>query len=59
MEGDSLLSVRLLDRRSVEGPLLCSARSMAILMSSTHFSISDDELEESRERLSSLAVSLL
>lgn len=30
------------------GPLLFSAKSMAICMSSTHFSISDRELEERR-----------
>lgn len=42
---DLLLSERLGESRSVCGLLLCSARSMAILMSSTHRSISDPQLE--------------
>lgn len=40
-----LLSGGLLARSSGVGPLLSSARSMAIWMSSSHFSISDRELK--------------
>ena len=43
-----LLSGGLLARNSGAGPLLFSAKSMAICMSSTHFSISDRELKEER-----------
>lgn len=43
-----LLSGGLLARNSGEGPLLFSAKSMAICMSSTHFSISARELEKRR-----------
>lgn len=44
-----LLSERLVESRSVSGLLLCSARSMAILMSSTHRSISDAQLDRGEE----------
>lgn len=40
-----LLPVRLLVRRSDESPLVVFAISMATLMSSIHFCISDRELE--------------
>lgn len=43
-----LLSGGLLARNSGVGPLLFSAKSMAICMSSTHFSISERELKRRR-----------
>lgn len=46
--GDVLLSERLVDSRSLSGLLLCSARSMAIRMSSTQRSISGPQLETHR-----------
>lgn len=42
----SLWSGGLLARNSGVGPLLFSAKSMAICISSTHFSISDLELKK-------------
>lgn len=45
-----LLSERLVESRSVPGLLLCSARSMAILISSTHRSISEAQLDADRKQ---------
>lgn len=50
-ERDLLLSERLVDSRSVSRLLLCSARSMAILMSSTHRSISEAQLDANGEKM--------
>lgn len=47
-----LLSGGLLARNSGAGSLLFSAKSMAICMSSTHFSISERELKETDVRFS-------